>query len=82
MGQMGHTNSLVSFLRHYGPIPAGDNMYDELIQAEIERYEIDPPIRIPPAHFADLLENFEGPVPRNVVRTGTAGAGKTSHCRN
>ncbi|MXY70171.1 MAG: hypothetical protein F4Y47_16700 [Acidobacteriia bacterium] len=79
---MGHTNSLVSFLRHYGPIPAGDNMYDELIQAEIERYEIDPPIRIPPAHFDDLLENFEGPVPRNVVLTGTAGDGKTYHCRN
>ena len=33
---MSHTNGLISFLRHYGPISASDNMYDELIQAEIE----------------------------------------------
>ena len=38
---MVHTNALVSFLRHYGPIPASDNMYDELIQAVIERHGID-----------------------------------------
>ena len=78
---MAHTNSFVSFLRHYGPIPASDNMYDELIQSEIERHGIDPPIRIPPARLDDLLGNFGGPDPRNVVLTGTAGDGKTYHCR-
>ena len=79
---MGHTNSFVSFLRHYGPIPASDNMYDELIQSEIERHRIDPPIRIAPAHIDDLLRNFKDPNPRNVVLTGTAGDGKTFHCRS
>ena len=79
---MGHTNSFVSFLRHYGPIPASDNMYDELIQTVIERHGIDPPIRIPPARLDDLLGNFAGSKPRNVVLTGTAGDGKTYHCRS
>ncbi|STI78206.1 Uncharacterised protein [Escherichia coli] len=38
---MNKSNNLISFLRHYGPIPAGDNMYDELIQTEIEHYGIE-----------------------------------------
>ncbi|WP_372972208.1 hypothetical protein [Marinobacter sp.] len=78
---MSQSNGLISFLRHYGPIPAGDNMYDELIQAEIERHEIDPVIHISPAKLEEVKENFESAEPRNVVLTGTAGDGKTFHCR-
>jgi len=78
---MSHTNDLISFLRHYGPIPAGDNMYDELIQAEIERHEIDPAVHIKPARLREVRENFESSEPRNVILTGTAGDGKTYHCR-
>ena len=78
---MSHTNSLINFLRHYGPIPASDNMYDELIQTEIDRHAIDPPIQIEPAHLKELIENFDGQQPTNVILTGTAGDGKTYHCR-
>lgn len=78
---MSHTNGFVSFLRHYGPIPAGDNMYDELIQAEIERHGIISPIHIGPACLQQVQDNFESPAPRNVILTGTAGDGKTYHCR-
>lgn len=74
-------NPLISFLRHYGPIPAGDNMYDELIQTEIERHGIDPVIHITPARLKDVQENFGSTNPRNVILTGTAGDGKTFHCR-
>ena len=76
-----HSNSLVAFLRHYGPIPASDNMYDELIQAELAKYKIDPPVTIPPARLTDLSDNFDNPDPDTVVLTGTAGDGKTFHCR-
>lgn len=76
-----HSNPLVSFLRHYGPIPASDNMYDELIQAEIAKHGIDPPIGIDAARLPDLLANFASEAPRNVILTGTAGDGKTYHCR-
>ncbi len=78
---MSRTNRLISFFRHYGPIPASDNMYDELIQAEIARYEISPSIQIEPARLKDLIENFDSPEPTNVILTGTAGDGKTYHCR-
>ncbi len=78
---MTHSNSLVSFLRHYGPIPASDNMYDELIQLEIERHEIAPAIHISPARLDEVRDNFESASPRNVILTGTAGDGKTYHCR-
>lgn len=78
---MAHSNNLISFLRHYGPIPTSDNMYDELIQSEIERHGIDPVIHIDPARLDDVKRNFESPTPRNVILTGTAGDGKTYHCR-
>jgi len=78
---MSQSNGLISFLRHYGPIPAGDNMYDELIQEEIERHAIDPVIHISPAKLDEVKNNFESAKPRNVVLTGTAGDGKTFHCR-
>lgn len=78
---MTHTNSLISFLRHYGPIPASDNMYDELIQSEIDRHEVEPEINIKPARLDEVRANFESATPRNVILTGTAGDGKTYHCR-
>ncbi len=74
-------NKLVDFLRHYGAIPAGDNMYDELIQTEIERHGVSPVIHITPARLQEVTDNFEATDPRNVILTGTAGDGKTFHCR-
>src|SRR5690606_21889683 len=68
-------------LRHYGPIAASDNMYDELIQNEIERHGIDPVIHIDPARLDEICRNFDSTAPRNVILTGTAGDGKTYHCR-
>lgn len=78
---MSHTNGLIAFLRHYGPIAASDNMYDELIQTEIERHKIDPAIHIRPARLGQVRDNFSSATPRNVILTGTAGDGKTYHCR-
>ncbi len=78
---MSHSNSLVAFLRHYGPIPASDNMYDELIHTEIEHYSIEKPIEITPPRVADIVKNFQSQNPKNVILTGTAGDGKTYHCR-
>ena len=70
---MAHSNNLISFLRHYGPIPTSDNMYDELIQSEIERHAIDPAVHIQPARLEAVLHNFESETPRNVIQT--------YHCR-
>ena len=78
---MAKTNNFVTFIRHYGPISSSDNMYDELIQAQVEKYNIDPPVRIEPSRLNDIILNFKRADPYNVILTGTAGDGKTYHCR-
>lgn len=78
---MSHSNGFVEFLRHYGPIPASDNMYDERIHDLIQSYNIESPIDIPPTRLDDVVKNFESDDPQNIILTGTAGDGKTYTCR-
>ncbi|AKF92995.1 hypothetical protein NW801_17330 [Brevibacillus laterosporus] len=70
----------ISFLRQYGPIPKNDNMYDEAIQRIVNRRKIEP-ILIEGRFVDDLIENFRSDNPVSVILTGTAGDGKTYHCR-
>jgi hypothetical protein len=73
-------NRWIRFLRNYGPIPTNDNMYDETIQRALRRHRIDPLVL--PAQFLEkLLANFRSDVPSSEILTGTAGDGKTYHCR-
>src|SRR5271166_479522 len=70
----------VRFLRNYGPIPTNDNMYDESIQRALRRHRIEPLVL--PGQFLDqLLEDLRSDAPRSEILTGTAGDGKTYHCR-
>src|SRR6266700_3029103 len=70
----------IRFLRNYGPIPTNDNMYDETIQRALRRLRIEPLVL--PAQFLDgLLTNFRSDSPKSEILTGTAGDGKTYHCR-
>jgi hypothetical protein len=73
-------NAWVRFLRHYGPIPTNDNMYDELISRAVRKHKVEP-ITLPAPYVAELLQNFRGEKPLSYVLTGTAGDGKTYHCR-
>ena len=79
---MAHTNPFITFLRMYGPITTSDNMYDELIQNEIEKHKIDPPIQIDQPKLNEIINNFMSGTPKSVILTGTAGDGKTFLCRN
>jgi hypothetical protein len=55
-------------------------MYDETIQRSLQRLKIEPLVL--PAQFRDaLLDNFRSDDPQTEVLTGTAGDGKTYHCR-
>jgi len=72
----------LSFLRHYGPVPRNDNMYDETIQRSARRQ------KIAPIEFEHPLQqtivqcfNRTTPDPVSVILTGTAGDGKTHLCR-
>lgn len=71
----------IKFLRHYGPVPYNDNMYDETIQRSARRSRIKP---IQFEHPIELLlincfSKTANPV--SVILTGTAGDGKTHLCR-
>lgn len=72
----------LQFLRHYGPIPRNDNMYDETIQRSARRQKITP-IEFEHPMQDLLLRCFDQRAvdPVSVILTGTAGDGKTHLCR-
>ena len=72
----------LSFLRHYGPIPRNDNMYDETIQRSARRAGI-VPVQFEHPLQARVVQCFAKPTsdPVSVILTGTAGDGKTHLCR-
>ncbi|GAB31746.1 hypothetical protein BJI49_02700 [Acetobacter pasteurianus] len=74
------TAAWIRFLRNYGPIPTNDNMYDESIQRALKRHAITP-IKLPAPLIDKLVDNFKSPAPISQIVTGTAGDGKTYHCR-
>lgn len=74
------TNNWIRFLRNYGPIPTNDNMYDETIQRALARLKI-APIELPAPHLEWLVDNFRSKDCLSIILTGTAGDGKTYHCR-
>ena len=71
-----HSNQFVSFFHHYGPIPTRDNMYDELIESEIDRHGFDLVIHIETARLVDILNNFESKNPNSIILTGVGGRWK------
>ena len=73
-------NRWIRFLRNYGPIPTNDNMYDESIQRALRRHRIEPLV-LPAQFLAQLLDNLRSDTPVSEILTGTAGDGKTYHCR-
>lgn len=75
-----NTSAWVRFLRSYGPIPSNDNMYDESIQRALRRTGLEP-LTLPAQCIDALLQNFNAETPDSVILTGTAGDGKTYHCR-
>lgn len=55
-------------------------MYDETIQRALRRLKIEPLVL--PAQFLDIIvANFQSDTPQTEILTGTAGDGKTYHCR-
>ncbi|MDY7524295.1 hypothetical protein [Sphingomonas sp. 10B4] len=55
-------------------------MYDESIQRALKRHKI-APITLPAQFLPALLANFHSGEPISQIITGTAGDGKTYHCR-
>lgn len=75
-----HRNPLVDYLRTYGPLAASDSIYDEHVLRSAAENDVSA-IEVNSALLDRLLQNFSGASPRSVILTGTAGDGKTWHCR-
>lgn len=70
----------ISFLRQYGPLPQNGNQYDEDIQ-KISRKNKLAPLKLPTPALEQILAALRANPPRSIIVTGTAGDGKTYHCR-
>ena len=77
---MSHNSQWIKFLRHYGPVPKNDNMYDETIQRFARKRGIEP-IDFEHPYRDRVLDCFSTADPVSVILTGTAGDGKTHLCR-
>jgi len=75
-----HRNPLIDVLRSYAATTDRDAMYDENIAAKWREHALEP-LQITPPLLEEVLDNFRGDVPKSVILTGTAGDGKTHHCR-
>jgi hypothetical protein len=73
-------NAFIDFLATYGPTPSASSMYDEhVLQGAAQRGTR--PISVETDRVGHIIESLTGSEPCSVVLTGTAGDGKTWHCR-
>lgn len=70
----------IKFLRNYGPIPTNGNLFDEHVNAALRNAKIQP-INLPTPYVDEMLAHIQTSTPRSLLIAGTAGDGKTFHCR-
>ena len=75
------SSAWVRFLRSYGPTPNNTNLFDEYVIGALGRAKVQPITLLSP-----LLEKIKTRVasgePGSILIAGTAGDGKTYHCRS
>jgi hypothetical protein len=74
-------SSWVRFLRSYGPTPNNASLFDEYVSAALAKAKV-APIRLNSPQLSNILERVSSGVPGSVLIAGTAGDGKTYHCRS
>lgn len=70
----------VRFLRSYGPTPNNLTMFDEYVSSALGRAKVEP-IRLSTPLLDSMIKHIESKVPGSMLIAGTAGDGKTYHCR-
>lgn len=70
----------VRFLRSYGPTPNNLTMFDEYVAGAISRAKVKP-IRLSTPLLEPMVQHIESNAPGSMLIVGTAGDGKTYHCR-
>lgn len=71
----------VRFLRSYGPTANNLTMFDEYVTSALGRAKVQP-IQLSTPLLDDMVRHIEARVPGSLLIAGTAGDGKTYHCRS
>jgi broad-specificity NMP kinase len=71
----------VRFLRTYGPTPNGAAMFDEHVTKAAYQAKVDP-IELPLPLLPKMLDRIQQQTCGSILIAGTAGDGKTYHCRS
>ncbi|GAA4417000.1 hypothetical protein GCM10011450_10570 [Advenella faeciporci] len=74
------SSSWVRFLRSYGPTPNNLTMFDEHVSDALSRAKVRP-IQLLTPQLEAMAAHIESKVPGSLLIAGTAGDGKTYHCR-
>ena len=70
----------VRFLRSYGPTPNNLTMFDEYVSSALGRARVQP-ISLSTPLLDAMVSHIESKTPGSLLIAGTAGDGKTYHCR-
>ena len=70
----------VQFLRSYGPSSSNLAMFDEYVSRALAQAGVQP-ISLSTPLLEDMVRHIESKVPGSILIAGTAGDGKTYHCR-
>lgn len=71
----------VRFLRSYGPTPENGALFDEHVTKAVAKARVQP-ISLPTPRLAEIEARFASREPGSILIAGTAGDGKTFHCRS
>ena len=71
----------VRFLRSYGPTPSNTTLFDEYTVDALRKAKV-APIKLPSSELVRILAWADSGLPGSVLIAGTAGDGKTYHCRS
>lgn len=74
------SSAWVRFLRSYGPTPNNLSMFDEYVLGALSRARVQP-IRLSTPMLERMIQRIESKAPGSLLIAGTAGDGKTYHCR-
>jgi len=74
------SSAWVRFLRSYGPTPNNLTMFDEYVTGALGRAKVQP-ISLSTPLLDPMVQHIESKAPGSLLIAGTAGDGKTYHCR-
>ena len=74
-------NAWVKLLRSYGPSSRNLTMFDEYVAKAVAQAKVQP-IKLATPMLDEMVQHVASGAPGSVLITGTAGDGKTYHCRS